>query len=348
MENRGLILDKIQPEDYVFGGKTHLGGDPIQKDGQWDEFVPEAEVQNIATETQACVSFGTLNAVEILANRLYGRKRNYSDRYLAKVSDTTQYGNTPQKVAETLRKKGCPLEDYWPYTPDLDTWEKYYAEIPVNVKVLASEFFEWDFGHEYVPPSPLSMMAALEHSPLGVAVYAWERDPNTGYYIRPNGARSTHWCVIYGYERNKYWKCFDSYDNTHKKLAWDFGFEQVKRYTLHKQVVNQSAWERFLELIRKIFDPGSLGGKRSPKWRTVRNEYARTHHFCEICGRDKIQVHHRKPFHLFPELELEPTNLISLCADHHLTFGHLGSYHSYNENIEEDARIWQDKYRNRP
>ena len=56
-----------------------------------------------------------------------------------------------------------------------------------------------------------------------------------------------------------------------------------------------------------------------------------------------MNVHHKKPFHLFPELELESTNLITLCMDGdkdcHIKLGHGGSFKAYNPNVEEDVKV---------
>ena len=41
-------------------------------------------------------------------------------------------------------------------------------------------------------------------------------------------------------------------------------------------------------------------------------------------------------------------NLITLCSQHHLFAGHLGSYQSYNETIKSDAVYWRVKIKNRP
>lgn len=74
-----------------------------------------------------------------------------------------------------------------------------------------------------------------------------------------------------------------------------------------------------------------------------------------VCGgKEKLEVHHIVPFHLNPRLELEPTNLITLCeAKHdgvncHLLFGHLGNFKSVNKLVEIDSHEWADKIKNRP
>jgi hypothetical protein len=76
---------------------------------------------------------------------------------------------------------------------------------------------------------------------------------------------------------------------------------------------------------------------------------------CEVCGktdRRVLAVHHKKPFHLFPHLELDPTNLVTLCESAgmhcHITFGHLGNFKSYNRDIGSDLDAWKVKIENRP
>ena len=95
-----------------------------------------------------------------------------------------------------------------------------------------------------------------------------------------------------------------------------------------------------------------LGGAiRSSEWPAVRTQHLQKSSTCAICGGGKkIQVHHKKPFHLEPKLELDPDNLITLCEEKncHLRFGHLYSFKSYNPFIDSDAVIWREKIKNRP
>lgn len=92
-----------------------------------------------------------------------------------------------------------------------------------------------------------------------------------------------------------------------------------------------------------------FGAMRSPQWARVRREHLTRHPLCAVCGEKKgLEVHHVRPFHLFPALELDPGNLITLCDDHHLFFGHLGSFRSYNETVGTDAEYWITKLAKRP
>jgi hypothetical protein len=91
---------------------------------------------------------------------------------------------------------------------------------------------------------------------------------------------------------------------------------------------------------------------RSSKWKKVRAAHLEINGMCLACGgRVSLEVHHLMPYHLAPELELEPSNLITLCesASHcHWTFGHLLNWRSYNPNAKADAIAFFDKVLNRP
>ena len=93
-----------------------------------------------------------------------------------------------------------------------------------------------------------------------------------------------------------------------------------------------------------------LFGSRSYEWSKIRNEFLKENPTCAACGRNKkLEIHHIKPFHLNPELELDKTNLITLCDDPcHFVFGHLMNYQSWNENVVEDSQAFLNKIINRP
>ena len=97
----------------------------------------------------------------------------------------------------------------------------------------------------------------------------------------------------------------------------------------------------FLQVIKdKFVDP--TGKKRSSQWSAVRKEHLRLNPVCYCCGsKSKLQVHHISPFHLTPELELEPSNLITLCVNKtlncHLILGHRKSFKKENPNVIQDC-----------
>ncbi len=98
-----------------------------------------------------------------------------------------------------------------------------------------------------------------------------------------------------------------------------------------------------------------LGTPRSSQWPAVRKAFLSTHPTCKVCGGTKnLEVHHKLPFHLHPEMELDPTNLITLCESDengvncHLFVGHLGDFKSFNVAVDMDAAMWLSKLTTRP
>ena len=114
-----------------------------------------------------------------------------------------------------------------------------------------------------------------------------------------------------------------------------------------------------MSIIKHLVDAAKgkhpLSSKRSSHWPTVRKHHLEMHPTCAVCGgKDKLEVHHQKPYHLHPELELDPDNLITLCESKangvncHLLFGHLGNYKSFNVDVRALAADWLKRIANRP
>ena len=94
--------------------------------------------------------------------------------------------------------------------------------------------------------------------------------------------------------------------------------------------------------IKKFITILALKVKRSSKWRKVRKAHIQKQWWCRYCGNlNNLEVHHIQPFHLYPELELDEDNLITLCEgmfkECHLKQGHLGNYKKYNPDIKKIA-----------
>lgn len=111
--------------------------------------------------------------------------------------------------------------------------------------------------------------------------------------------------------------------------------------------------EKLITWWRNRDSQRTLGAKRDSRWRLVRAAYLVIHPCCEVCGgTEQLEVHHCLPFHIKPELELDPENLITLCSkpgrECHLRFGHLDSFRSYNPEVKRDAVLWCGKIKNRP
>ena len=109
-----------------------------------------------------------------------------------------------------------------------------------------------------------------------------------------------------------------------------------------------------INFLRKLFSRDYIlfGAFRSPLWKKVRDNFLEKNPYCAICLKtEELSVHHKFPFAKFPSLELEISNLVTLCESSgmncHITFGHLGSWKNYNPAIETDIIVWRDKIKNR-
>lgn len=103
----------------------------------------------------------------------------------------------------------------------------------------------------------------------------------------------------------------------------------------------------FRTLVSKVLKLRSVARERdkvrnrSSGWEAVRDARLAASPACVACGGvHLLQVHHIVPFSTAPDLELEPSNLITLCMgefDCHLRLGHGGSFRHYNPRVIEDA-----------
>lgn len=76
---------------------------------------------------------------------------------------------------------------------------------------------------------------------------------------------------------------------------------------------------------------------RSPHWPAVRAEYLRGHPRCDVCGKNQdLNVHHVIPFHKDAALELDQSNLITLCRHDHFLVGHGRSWRAWNPKVRQD------------
>jgi 5-methylcytosine-specific restriction endonuclease McrA len=93
-------------------------------------------------------------------------------------------------------------------------------------------------------------------------------------------------------------------------------------------------------MFRWLFFPLRAGG-----WAKARREHLLKEPECVACGKaDAVNVHHIVPYHTDPKRELDPTNLVTLCADPcHLVHGHLMSWSRANPEVREDCARYRAK-----
>ena len=247
IQNHGFIPDVIEPDNYVLGSQK-VPEEVLQEDGQWKQFLPPVELQSRpGLETSNCTAYGSLNCLEILFYRKFGERRNWSERYVGVLANTTPVGNSPHKVLETIRKEsGLIPDEELPFSDEIKSVEDYYAPKPMRSELirLGKRWLQnYTIKHEWVfqpwegkERKRKKMLEALKYSPLGIAVYAWswEDRGEQKIYIKLPEQSDNHWCTLFGYKEGEYWLAFDHYDDVEKRLAWDYPFDYVKRYYLEK------------------------------------------------------------------------------------------------------------------
>lgn len=100
-------------------------------------------------------------------------------------------------------------------------------------------------------------------------------------------------------------------------------------------------------LVRHSLRDVGVTKERSGKWPTIEKHFLEEHPVCAACGsKERLNVHHLRPFHLFPELELDPDNLITLCMSRnecHLLIGHADAFRNYVEGVKERCAEVREK-----
>lgn len=270
MENKyGFVPDALITKDNYVMGASELPRVVIQPDGNWSDFTPEEEIQQrYGIETYNCTAFGSTSLIEMVLYKM-GYIRNYSDRALGIMAGTYPPGNSPHKVMETIRGKGLVLENMVPFAPDLENFDQYYDKnvITEDVKTESKRWLTLvDFGHEWVftpehdPTEQRERIKeALTYSPLGVSVYAWQKEGDV--YVKPVGSGDNHWCTLINIEDDGRYKIFDSYDNTIKYLHPSFTFGWCKRIHLDLKVSDMDYYDEdhmvpqnaMIDPIHKLF-----------------------------------------------------------------------------------------------
>jgi hypothetical protein len=162
-ENTGVLIGQ-RDTDFIAG---ILPYEVRNEKGDWrPHLVKEEKQYSENVDTMGCVSFSMNNCLEIQHKHQTGEEVNFSDRFLAKMSETTPQGNYLYKVADAVRKYGLITEEQWP-TPPAYTWASYYADIPQEVKDKAQKM---EMGYEWITPSKNDLLYHLKHAPIQIVI----------------------------------------------------------------------------------------------------------------------------------------------------------------------------------
>lgn len=130
------------------------------------------EVLNTDTvdETDACVSYSTIDSIETQLYQQTGIRVQFSRRWLAFISGTTLKGNNIVSVFDALMKWGPVLESSWPQS-NAETWDLFYAApTAAQLAALTAEGAQWKKILNFQTPEygilAASVPAALQRAPL--------------------------------------------------------------------------------------------------------------------------------------------------------------------------------------
>lgn len=258
---RGFVEPSIAPEEYTFGGRQVLGV-PINPSKNWEEYLPEPEIQrNAQFDTNSCFIYGSLNQIETVIRFFQIQKGdykdvNFSERFTAYFADWSPVGGNPHNVYQSVRHEGLLPEKVLPFSSDISHANYILDEMSEAYCKLALEW-GWTIKHDWLFTKDDTnkhelLDTALAYCPVAVSVRAWEQDKN-GIYIKDKGASDTHWCLVYRHNSDGTWAVYDTYEGVKKTLSADYDFGFAKRIVVRKAIEEKGLFTRLIEWIHEIF-----------------------------------------------------------------------------------------------
>jgi hypothetical protein len=280
IKNYGLeinsTIENLDNTHFLSGSTSKLGTDIILPGGDWSPYIPKFEPQYTnGYDTYGCTVFGTINAIETLMKKQYGKEYDFSERFTYILAGIRPPGGDPHKVAEVIRSRGLIPQSRLPLP---NSFEEFIKPDPMTKEFIdeGDKFLEEQgIGHEWIftnnpdTKDRISMLKwALERGTVCIAVTAWYEDEN-GIYI-DGGQRNTHWVQLKNIEEKDgkfYLIVNDTYDlvlngvstASTKRLHPEHRIFMAKRYAIYPKVkVTENPEEiekkrnAFIEAIRQI------------------------------------------------------------------------------------------------
>lgn len=291
--NTGVYLEPPRATDYVQGLVSGVPFETLLTSKNWKQYRSTGEKQySIYFDSKGCVSFSFNNAVEMQINRF--RKENIltdalvaqllpdpqeramfweffndlkeadlSDRALAKVSGTTQEGNSLSWVAFVGRNKALP-ERVWPYPRDQKipafNWDDFYAPIPDDlIQKYSNVFFKvFTIVTEFIEPTLAEIDRNLAHAPVQIAAGycpGWNEVTPVAACERHND----HATIVDGMPNQQY-QVFDHYLPFEKILATDYKIDAALKIvvTIKKPITQPSMIVKDNYLYQLVEHPGGF------------------------------------------------------------------------------------------
>jgi lysozyme len=294
MKQSGLIPTYPKPEDYVMGGETAIKR--VKRTKDWKPYAPALEKQyGLTFDTLSCTSFSFCNVAEFQVNYMIANKElspealkwltdegyidsdgkvNFSDKYVAIGSGTTERGNDGRTVAEFVRTNGLIPEKDLPLG-EVSTQKEYLnsAQITPAMRAKGKLFlkyvkvqWEWLFFDSNAGfNEDLQVNGTIEEAPIMLGITT----------------PATHMTCLYGYDHDTTnFKVFDTYEPFYfenvgsaynpqigirliltpnkPEVSTDIDILDVKTFTFKNKLVYGSKGEDVKMLQRVLIQEGFL------------------------------------------------------------------------------------------
>jgi hypothetical protein len=188
-----------------------------------------------------------------------GKDFDYSERFISILSETTHIGNSPTRVAETIRQYGLIPQAMLPFDESITSWEDFNSWKGADKEkcLIAGQQWKKRYGFAYDLAwkgdiSPEEKHKILEEiskfCPPPVSVLAWVS--NNGEYFKPMGGDDNHLTL-----RAKANVAFDTYEPYLKNLRPLYDHAMALRVVVTKKKYETPVgfWKSILSLIKKLW-----------------------------------------------------------------------------------------------
>lgn len=254
-----FVYPDVKDEDFKFGSGD-LAGTPLRGDGDWRDYLPPEEDQNIrGIESSACYVEASQHAIATIEEEQFGEAdNNYSARFNALLSNGTPTGGNPLQGADSMRTDGLVPDSLMPFGDYINSWSDFHSfkgviESIVRAKgkeYLGKKILGYDVvcqRSEPVATKYLKLKQALQYSPCPVSVTAWYE--KNGIYYKPDGLDDNHLVELVYIDADNHPYIRDTYYPYLKKLDANFNFDFGMRWSVEKKTEEKDWLSAFLDKI---------------------------------------------------------------------------------------------------
>lgn len=259
---QSFLYPDITADHYTFGSGQVMGT-VLRPDGNWKDFLPSEEYQNINNvESASCFIEAQQHSIATILEEQYGiNDSNFSARFNALLSNGTEQGGDPLKGADSIRNDGLIVQSMMDFDDTIQSWSDFHSWKGVNERLCRAGgknfVSKWDLKYDIVIKKEYGvetkyqlLKEALKYSPIAVSVYAWLEQ--NGEYIKPQGANDNHLVELVYIDENNCPYIRDTYSPFTKKLQANFNFDFGLRFSISKKVPRVSLGQKICSFIYSL------------------------------------------------------------------------------------------------